>query len=122
MREAEWFPENEHGSSVKIYALAERGKPAQVPGPLIRIREGTSVQARIHNLIPATLVMHGLHARPGKADDVVTVPSGETRDVAFEAGKAGAYYYWATAGGDTWMGRPYKEDSQLGGALIVIRG
>ena len=39
--------------------------------------------------------------------------------MTFSAGAPGAYYYWATAGGDTLEGRPYKEDSQLYGAFIV---
>ena len=119
VREGEWFPEDEHGPSMKIFALAERGKPAQVPGPLIRVREGTTIHARVHNLLPAAVVMHGMHSRPGKTDDVLNVPSGETRDVTFQAGEPGAYYYWASAGGDTCNGRPYKEDSQLCGALVV---
>ena len=119
VREGEWFPEDEHGPSLRVFALAERGKPAQDPGPLIRVPEGTTIHARIHNLIPVAVVMHGMHARPGKADDVLEIPVGETRDVTFQAGAAGAYYYWATAGGDTLLGRPYKEDGQLNGALIV---
>ncbi len=119
VREGEWFPEDDHGPSLKVFALAERGKPAQNPGPLIRVPEGTTIHARIHNLIPTAVVMHGMHARPGKADDVLEIPVGETREVTFQAGVAGAYYYWATAGGDTLLGRPYKEDGQLNGALIV---
>jgi FtsP/CotA-like multicopper oxidase with cupredoxin domain len=119
VREGEWFPEDEHGPSVKIFALAERGKPAQVPGPLVRVREGTTIHARVHNLLPAGVIMHGMHPRPGKEDDVLEVPSGETRDVTFPSGEPGAYYYWASAGGDTLNGRPYKEDSQLSGAFIV---
>ncbi len=119
VREGEWFPEDEHGPSLKIYALAERGKPAQVPGPLIRVREGTTIHARVHNLLSAAVVMHGMHQRPGKTEDVLQVPSGETREVEFQAGEPGAYYYWASAGGDTWNGFPYKDDSQLSGAFIV---
>jgi manganese oxidase len=64
-------------------------------------------------------LIHGIHTRPGKNDDIFAVPSGATRDVTFSAGAPGAYYYWATAGGDTAVGRPYKEDSQLHGAFIV---
>lgn len=119
VREGEWFPEDEHGPSLKIFALAERGKPAQVPGPLIRVREGTTIHARVHNLLSAAVVMHGMHQRPGKREDVLQVPSGETREVEFQAGEPGAYYYWASAGGDTWSGFPYKDDSQLSGAFIV---
>jgi FtsP/CotA-like multicopper oxidase with cupredoxin domain len=63
--------------------------------------------------------MHGLHSRPGKENDILEIPAGESRQVTFQAGEPGAYYYWATAGGDTLGGRPYKEDSQLHGAFIV---
>ncbi len=119
VREGEWFPEDEQGPSLRIFVLAEKGKPAQNPGPLIRVPEGTTIQARIHTLIPAAVVMHGMHTRPGKSEDVLQIPVGETREVTFQAGVAGAYYYWATAGGDTLGGRPYKEDGQLNGAFIV---
>ncbi len=29
VRQGEWFPENNHGPSLKIFAFVERGKPAQ---------------------------------------------------------------------------------------------
>ncbi len=119
IREGEWFPEDEHGPSVKVYAVAEKGRAAQVPGPMIRVGQGTTIHLRLQNLIPAAVVMHGMHSRPGKEDDVFEVPAGGTVDVVFRAGEPGAYYYWATAGGDTLNGRPYKEDSQLNGAFIV---
>jgi FtsP/CotA-like multicopper oxidase with cupredoxin domain len=63
--------------------------------------------------------VHGLHQRPGDASDVVQVPAGEVREVHFTAGVAGTYHYWAVAGGPTFRGRPFKEDSQLTGAFIV---
>jgi manganese oxidase len=119
IREAEWFPEDERGPSLKVFGLAERGKPAQVPGPLIRVRQNTTIHAQVHNLLAVNAVMHGLHARPGKEEEVLEIPSRETRSVTFQAGEPGAYYYWATAGGDTLNGRPYKEDSQLSGAFVV---
>jgi manganese oxidase len=119
VREGEWFPEDENGPSIKVFALAERGKPAQVPGPLIRVREGTTIHAGIRNLLSVHVLMHGLHSRPGKENDILEIPAGENRQVTFQTGAPGAYYYWATAGGDTLGGRPYKEDSQLYGAFIV---
>ena len=119
VREGEWFPEDERGPSVRVFALAERGKPGQIPGPMIRVREGTSVHATVRNLLSVAVVMHGMHSRPGKGDDVLEVPPGRTREVTFQAGKPGAYYYWGGAGGDTLNDRPYKEDSQLNGAFIV---
>ena len=119
IREGEWFPEDEHGPSIKVFALAEKGKPAQIPGPVIRIPQGTNIHVIIHNLITRDVSIHGMHTRPGKNDDTFELPSGSIREVTFSSGAPGAYYYWATAGGDTIGGRPYKEDSQLHGAFIV---
>jgi len=119
VREGDWFPENENGPSLKVFALAERGKAPQIPGPMIRIPEGTIIQAEIRNLLPVAVVMHGLHSHPGDANDVLEIPAGGSREFTFQVGSPGAYYYWATAGGDTLGGRPYKEDSQLSGAFIV---
>jgi FtsP/CotA-like multicopper oxidase with cupredoxin domain len=86
---------------------------------MIRIPQNTSIHVTVHNLIARDVLIHGMHTRPGKNDDTFDVPGGSTRDVTFSAGTPGAYYYWATAGGDTLGGRPYKEDSQLHGAFIV---
>lgn len=119
VRGGEWFPEDEHGQSVKVFALAEKGKPAQIPGPMIRVRQGTVIHLHLQNLVSPTVVIHGMHSRPGKENDTLEVPAGTARDVTFTAGEPGAYYYWGTAGGDTLNGRPYKEDSQLSGAFIV---
>lgn len=119
VEEAEWFPEDEHGPSLRIFALAEAGKQAKVPGPMIRAPQGTNIHVSVHNRLTRKIVMHGMHSRPGRAEDVLEIPPSETRDVTFLAGEPGAYYYWATAGGDTLDGRPYKEDSQLYGALII---
>jgi FtsP/CotA-like multicopper oxidase with cupredoxin domain len=119
VREGEWFPEDEKGPSVKIYALGERGKPATVPGPMIRVPEGTSIHVQIRNRLAVEVTVHGMHSRPGKAEDVIKIPPGQSSESTFQAGAAGAYYYWATAGGDTLNGRPYKEDSQMSGAFIV---
>ena len=119
IREGEWFPEDEHGPSIKVFALAEKGKPAHIPGPMIRVPQGTNIHLIVHNLIAKDVSIHGMHTRPGKNDDTFEVPGGSTREVTFSSGAPGAYYYWATAGGDTIGGRPYKEDSQLHGAFIV---
>ncbi len=119
IREGAFFPEAESGPSLPVFAFAERGKQLQVPGPMIRIPQETSIHVTIHNMIAKDVLIHGLHTRPGKNDDTFAVAAGATRDLTFSAGAPGAYYYWATAGGDTLGGRPYKEDSQLHGAFIV---
>ena len=119
IREGAFYPEAESGPSLQVFALAERGKQLQIPGPMIRVPQDTRIHITVHNLIARNVLIHGLHTRPGKNDDSFEVAAGATRDVTFSAGAPGAYYYWATAGGDTLAGRPYKEDSQLHGAFIV---
>lgn len=83
--EGEWFPEDEHGPSVKVFALAEKGKPAQIPGPMIRVRQGTVIHLQVQNLISVVVVMHGMHSRPRKEDDVLEIPAGASREVSFTA-------------------------------------
>jgi FtsP/CotA-like multicopper oxidase with cupredoxin domain len=119
IREGAFYPEDESGPSLQVFAFGERGQQLQIPGPLIRVPQDTRIHVTIHNLIGRDVLIHGMHSRPGKNDDTFEVSSGATRDVTFTTGAPGAYYYWATAGGDTLGGRPYKEDSQLHGAFIV---
>lgn len=118
-RQGEWFPESENGSSMKVMVFAEAGRQPQIPGPLIRISEDTRIHARVRNLLAVPIIVHGLHERPGKMEDTLLIAPGETGEATFRAGKPGTYYYWASAGGDTWNGRPYKDDSLLNGAFIV---
>jgi len=119
IREGTFYPEDEPGPSLRVFAFAERGKQLQIPGPMIRIPQDTTIHVTVHNLIAREVLIHGLHTRPGKNDDTFEVAGSATREVTFAAGAPGAYYYWATAGGDTIGGKPYKEDSQLHGAFIV---
>jgi len=119
IREGAFYPEDESGPSLQVFAFGERGKELQIPGPMIRVPQDTRIHVTIHNLIARDVLIHGMHSRPGKNDDTVQVAIGTTRELTFSTGAPGAYYYWATAGGDTFGGRPYKEDSQLHGAFIV---
>lgn len=119
IREGAFYPEDESGPSLQVFAFAERGKQLQIPGPMIRIPQDTRIHVTVHNLIARDVLIHGMHTRPGKNDDTFEVAGGATSDLTFSAGVPGAYYYWATAGGDTLEGRPCKEDSQLHGAFIV---
>ena len=116
---AQWFPEAAAGPSVTIQAFAEKGRAPEVPGPMIRVREGTELHVVIHNgLADSEVVVHGLHARPATSDDVLKVPAGATREVTFQAGVPGTYFYWGTTNGKPLAFRVEK-DSQLSGAIIV---
>jgi FtsP/CotA-like multicopper oxidase with cupredoxin domain len=114
-----WYPEERDGPGLKVQAFAEPGRSPQIPGPLIRVPEGTEIRVSLRNNIPgATLVIHGLHTRPGNPDDSVQVAPRETREIRFKAGRQGTYYYWATTTGMSLKDRD-GVDSQLTGALIV---
>jgi manganese oxidase len=119
LREANWYPETDSTAPMKVFAFQEEGRAPQVPGPLVRAPQGTLIKVRLHNLLAAEAVVHGLHSHPGDPNDVIRVPSGEVREVSFSAGAPGTYQYWASAGGPVNRGRPFREDSQLAGAYIV---
>ena len=116
---AQWFPEAETGPSVTMQAFAEQGSAPEIPGPMIRVPEGTEIHITIHNSLPdSEVVVHGLHTRPATNDDVMKIPVGATREVTFQSGAAGTYYYWATSTKQALLYRVGK-DSQLSGAIIV---
>lgn len=115
-----WYPESKDGEAIPSYAFAELGKPMQVPAPTIRVPQGTAIDISLHNSLRVPATLHGLHQRPGDADDVVTVSPGETQHIRFEAGAPGTYLYWArTPDGKRGSGRVL--DALLGGALVVDR-
>src|SRR6267142_6515474 len=60
---AEWFPEAESGPSIAMQAFAEAGRAPEIPGPMVRVPEGTEIHITIHNSLPdSEVVVHGLHA------------------------------------------------------------
>ncbi len=119
IREGEWHPDAEDGAGMPIFAFAEEGKSPSIPGPMIRVPQGTRVKVSVKNatlFFPAFL--HGLNQRPGK-DEAIKIPAGETREVTFLAGEPGTYYYWATTGVDAPVDSRQGWDTQLDGAFIV---
>jgi manganese oxidase len=119
-----WYPEQRDGPGLQVQAFAEPGRPPEIPGPIIRVPEGTEIVVSIRNAIPgATLVLHGLHTRPGNPDETIQLAPGERREVRFRAGAPGTYYYWATTNREVLPDRMgierYGVDSQLNGALII---
>lgn len=108
-----WHPEGPGGPAVTIEALGETDAPLNVPAPMIRVQEGTTIVASVRNDLEAALVVRGLCARNGSACAPLSVPAGETRRVEFQAGQPGTYHYWATTMG---VPVPFRE---MGGAFIV---
>ncbi|MGH9519390.1 MAG: multicopper oxidase domain-containing protein, partial [Terriglobales bacterium] len=96
--------------------FAEAGHAPQIPGPLIRVPQGTEMIVSVHNLLDQNIFVGGLVPHPSPDGNPLEVPSHATRQVRFNAGVAGTYGYWAA---------PNKSAAQilrggrLGGAFIV---
>lgn len=118
LRNATWYPGSETGEHRDVYAFAEAGRMPQVPGPLVRVTQGTAIHATLHNTLQVPAKIYGLHRHPGDAKDAISLAPGETRDVQFEAGEPGTYFYWATTANKPIAERDGAE-TQLSGAFIV---
>jgi len=120
----DWYPEADNGPHVAVYAFAEKGKAPSIPGPLIRVPEGTQVKLGVHNALGAPVNLHGFNRRPGKDEGIALAPN-ERRELDFAAGAPGTYFYWASSPDDSSLdGLSSKiplnpAPSQLTGAFIV---
>jgi manganese oxidase len=120
VRTGNWFPETHEGKPIKVHAFAEVGEPLQLPGPLIRVPEGTEIRITVRNsILESPLLLYGFCTRPRDQSDSILVALGETASLQFIAGKKGTYFYRATAGNRQQNRLPYYTDSQLYGALII---
>ena len=114
-----WRPDGDADPGITVAAFAEEGKPPQIPGPLIRVPKGTAIRAVVRNSLPdSTLFVHGLYTRGARGPDTVQVKPGEEREVRFDAGLPGTYFYWATTSATAAVGFRGPM-SQLSGAFVV---
>src|SRR5215469_6617925 len=79
----EWSPEESDGPALSVAAFREEGGHLSTPGPLLRVPEGTEIDATISNQLEQPLTVHGLHRRPGDAKEILIVAPGESREVKF---------------------------------------
>lgn len=115
-RPARWKPDDGADSTLTVQAFAESDGVPRIPGPLIRVAQGTAVRVTVINSVPdSTLVLHGIEG--GRGDSVV-VPAGERREVRFTAEVPGTFLYWATTSGKGFDARTGR-DAQLTGAIVV---
>ena len=97
VRTGRWFPEDPKGQYVDVPAIGEVGKVVEVPGPLIRVVEGTVISAQLTNaLTDSTVTWIGMQTKPGL--DSLRIKPGETKRVRFIAGAPGTYFYSARVG------------------------
>ena len=122
-RLASWHPDGDSASGALVPAFAETGAAPRIPGPLIRVPAGTTVEVTVRNGVEgATLSVFGLvdrgaSARPQR-DTGLTLTPGESRTARFRLQSPGTYYYWGTTTGRPLTYRT-REDAQLTGAIVV---
>src|SRR5215469_6595166 len=73
IREANWHPDADDGSALPVLAFAEEGNLPSVPGPLIRVPEGTRLHVTVTNMTLLPAFVHGLHQHPGGQKDTITL-------------------------------------------------
>ena len=57
LREAAWQPGGPGTRSIRVFAFTERGRAPSVPGPLIRVAVGTTVNASIANRLDRRAIL-----------------------------------------------------------------
>lgn len=119
VRLADWCPGDEAGPCAEVPVFIEEGRPPSVPGPLIRVPEGTTLDVTVTNALADTgVTLFGLYGRPAAADSVRLRP-GESRRFRFAAGAPGTYQYGARTETQPYVAFETLEETQLGGAFIV---
>lgn len=87
----------------------EDGTRPRVPGPLIRVPAGTTVEVTLRNSLPRPLLVRGLNDRPGPDPTApnafaafgppVMIPPGAEQVVRFVASTPGTFHYFGRAPG-----------------------
>lgn len=116
--EGDWEPAGPEGGKERILAFQEVGRGPEIPGPMLRVVEGTPMQVTVTNTLDTTIVVHGLSGRRQAMLDTLVLFPGQTGTASFTADVEGTYYYWGGFPGNSVATRFY-EDSQLHGAFIV---
>jgi manganese oxidase len=116
-RLAIWHPNGDSLPGLSLEAFSETGKAPSVPGPLLRVPQGTEIRANVRNsLARDTLTFHvpgtALGASSELPGDSVIVPPGETRELRVRVTAPGNYFYRATTG------LPYSVRAGMRGLLV----
>ncbi|HEY8176650.1 MAG TPA: multicopper oxidase domain-containing protein [Gemmatimonadaceae bacterium] len=119
-REVLWYAEGKPGPAIPNYAFAEAGKPATVPGPMIRVPAGTEILATVRNRLSVPLRFRGFQDHTGTPLDTTIIAPDSTQTFRFRADVAGTYYYFARTEAPIRLLSPGStRDAALTGAFIV---
>lgn len=113
-----WRPEGTNDPEVPAFAFAEAGKGPTVPGPMLRVPQGTTVRLILHSQIDSALTIGGLRPRVAAARDTFSLAAHATREITYTLNTPGTYFYWGALKGTSFADRLWL-DSQLNGAVVV---
>lgn len=78
-----------------------------VPGPMIRVMEGDTVEIKVsnpeENLLEHDIDLHAVNGPGGGANVTLVEPGDGTKSFIFKALKQGAYIYHCAADGEPWV-------------------
>jgi FtsP/CotA-like multicopper oxidase with cupredoxin domain len=113
---ARWYPGSQTGSWAAVSAFAEEGQAPRIPGPLVRVPEGTVIDVTLRNALPdSTILVGGLGTHPLPADSLIALAPGATARLRFAAGTPGTYFYFARIGKQSDL----VERETAAGAFVV---
>lgn len=99
-RVGSWYPEGDGSLAAdSMVGLAEPGKPAYTPAPLMRMPRGTVVRGTLRNTLPRPLTVFGLGPTRSLSDSLI-VPVGQTASFSFTAEAVGTYAWWLKSSKD----------------------
>jgi FtsP/CotA-like multicopper oxidase with cupredoxin domain len=121
-RRALWYPDGDSLPGREVLALGEESRAAVVPGPLVRVPAGTTVDVTIRNTLDRdTIVFHlppEVSGRPAPAaDDSVVIAPGERGALHFVAAVPGNYFYRARTNDP--LARALRVGGLMAGAIVI---
>lgn len=119
VEEGMWYPGGTEKPGAPMWAFGEASRELQVPGPLVRVKQGTLVDVTITNhLAGEDIHVYGLQDRPSVEQESLYLREGETRRHSFQLNEPGVYYYWASSVADD-LNSHVGIESTLSGIIVV---
>ncbi|MGI9102302.1 MAG: multicopper oxidase domain-containing protein [Terriglobales bacterium] len=119
LREGAWHPDADDAPAIPALTITEEGAAPSMPGPMIRVPEGTRVHVSFKNTQFFDVFVFGLHQRPGDPKDAVKIEPQKTKEFDFVAGAPGTYFYRVSCFAPIPMDGLYPTDTTTTGAFIV---
>lgn len=110
-----WHPDGESRPGIPVEAFAEAGKAPQVPGPLIRVTQGTELRISVRNALAQDTITYSVVI--GESHDSIVVAPGATGALRVRPERAGTFFYRATT--STVLARSLRVGGLLAGAVVI---